>query len=109
MIIKINNLEWDVFFVPREHNKLDDDGIPCLGKAYFNDLQIYFDKNVAENLMRQVVIHELTHAFLFSYGVHVECNDDYDTEEAVCDFCGAYFDKIRKAANKIIKSWFSER
>lgn len=109
MIIKINNLEWNVFFVPRDHNKLEADGVQCLGKAYFDDLHIYLDKSVSEELMRQTVIHELVHAFLFSYGVHVECNDDYDTEEAVCDFCGAYFDKIKKAANKIIKAWCSER
>lgn len=109
MIIKINNLEWTVFFVPREHDKLEMDEMQCLGITYFSDLQIYLDKSASEELMRQTVLHELTHAFLFSYGVHVEGNNDRDTEETVCDFCGAHFDKMRKIADKIVKVWIRER
>lgn len=108
MIIKINGLEWTVFFVPREHNKLEMDDMQCMGITYFSDLQIYFDKTLSAELMRQTVIHELVHAFLFSYGIHIECDNNKDTEEAVCDFCGAYFDKLGKLSNKIIKTWNSE-
>lgn len=109
MIVKINGLEWTVFFVSREHDMLEMDDVQCMGVTYFSDLQIYLDKSISEELMRQTVIHELTHAFLFSYGVHIECDNDKDTEEAVCDFCGANFDKIQKAAKQIIKAWHRER
>lgn len=108
MIIKINGLEWTVFFVTREHDKLEMDDMQCMGITYFSDLQIYLDKTLSAELMRQTVIHELVHAFLFSYGIHIECDNDKDTEEAVCDFCGAYFGKLGKLSNKIIKTWNSE-
>lgn len=47
--------------------------------------------------MRQTLIHELTHAVIFSYGHHVE----YD-EETVCNFIGSHFEEIGKLANKIL-------
>lgn len=109
MIVKINELEWTVFFVSREHGKLELDDTQCMGVTYFSDLQIYIDKSLSEKLIRQTVIHELIHAFLFSYGVHVECTNGKDTEEAFCDFCGAYFDKVQKLTNTIIKTWKKEQ
>lgn len=109
MIIKINNLNWTVFFVPRKHEKLELEDTQCMGVTYFSDLQIYIDESLSDELIRQTVIHELIHAFLFSYGVHIECSYDKDVEEAFCDFCGAYFDKVQKVANKIIKMWRKDR
>lgn len=103
MIIKINGLKWTVLFASRGDNILKLDDLQCMGVTDYFNLKIYLDGSISEELMRQTVIHELTHAFLFSYGVHVEC--DEDTEEAVCDFCGANFDKMLRATNKIIKGW----
>lgn len=104
MIIKINRLEWTVLFVPREDSKLEMDDTECMGITYFNDLHIYIDKSLSRELMYQTIIHELIHAFLFSYGIHIECANNKDTEEAFCDFCGAHFNTIQKFANKIIKN-----
>ncbi|MCM1060939.1 MAG: hypothetical protein NC452_11700 [Eubacterium sp.] len=88
-----------------EHKKLELEDVQCMGVTYFSELQIYIDKNLSMELMRQTVIHELIHAFLFSYGIHVECGNSKDTEEAFCDFCGAHFDNLQKIVNKIIGNW----
>lgn len=109
MTVKINGLEWTVFFVLREHEKLELEDTQCMGVTYFSDLQIYIDESLSEKLVRQTVIHELAHAFLFSHGIHLECMNSKDTEEAVCDFCGAYLDDIYKFTNKIINNWKKEQ
>lgn len=107
MKFKINGLNWTVQSVQREHEKLKNDkGNACFGVTYFQDLQIYLDGSSSRELFRQTVIHELIHAFTFSFGVHLVANEK--TEEPVCDFMGAHLDEIYSAANKIMDSCYRE-
>lgn len=94
--IRINKLGWIVQTVQRNHEKMDG----SLGKVYFNDLLIFIDESLSEELFRQTVIHELVHAFAFSFGIHLFANEE--TEESVCDFIGAHLDAIYKLTNKIM-------
>lgn len=109
MVIKINDLKWKVIFAPCEHEKLQSNSAQCLGITYFGDLQIYINKDISDELIKQTIVHELTHAFLFSYGIHIEGDNENKLEEMICDFCGAYLDKINKISRKIIKAWKSKR
>lgn len=104
MIIKIHGLEWAVNFVPYEHERLEMDGVQCMGVTYFSDLEIYINQELDKTVMRQTVIHELVHAFMFSYGIHVEHNNKEIADECVCDFCGAHLGKIYKFTRKILKA-----
>lgn len=97
--VKINGLEWDIICVHNKDNKLLLDGLECLGVTYFQEQQIYLNKDTSKKMFRTTVIHELVHAFLFSYGYHLDCND---MEEAVCDFLGSNLDRIYRLANKIV-------
>ena len=55
---------------------------------------------------RQTVIHELIHAFSFSFGVHLVANEK--TEELVCDFMGSHLDEIYTTTNKIMAACFEK-
>lgn len=103
MECKINGLKWNVFFVDKNDDKLLYDGSNNLGVTYYDDLEIYLKTDMSKPLFRQTVIHELVHAFLFSYGIHLENSDV--TEEAVCDFCGAHLDKIVKLTKRVVEIW----
>lgn len=102
MNIKINNLSWNIDFLDGDDERLILDGDKCLGITVFTDFQIYIKSNMTRQALKQTVIHELAHAFLFSYGIHLPIDED-ETEEAVCDFVGVYSLKINKMANKILK------
>ena len=99
MLIKINDFKWQVQFADRDNERLVLNGDKCLGVTYFDELQIFLSNDMADELCKQTIIHELTHAFIFSYGIHLHTDD----EEAVCDFIGAYLLKIYDLTNKIIK------
>lgn len=103
MNIKINGLTWGVICVPSNDKKLYYDKADCYGVTYFQEQEIYLDEELSVELFRQTVIHELVHAFLFSFGYHLECDM---VEEAVCDFAGSHLDKIYKTANKIVSHFF---
>lgn len=103
---KVNGLTWTVQCVQRDSEKLQVNDKDCLGVTYFQDLQIYIDGTLPKVLFRQTVIHELVHAFTFSFGVHLVANEE--TEEPVCDFIGAHLDEIYSITNKIMNSCYSK-
>lgn len=106
MKIKINGLNWTVENVQRGSEKLILNGNPCFGVTYYADLVIWLDKNQAKELYRQTLIHELIHAYTFSFGVHLVANEK--TEESVCDFMGSHLDEIYLTANKIMDTFYGK-
>lgn len=101
MLIKINDLKWQVQFADRDNERLILDDDKCLGVTYFDELQIFLSNDMPDELCKQTIIHELTHAFIFSYGIHLHSDD----EEGVCDFVGTYLSKIYDLTNKIIENY----
>lgn len=106
MKFKANGLTWEVQSVQRDNEKLKLNGNECLGITYYKDLQIFLDCSLSKELFRQTVIHELVHAFAFSFGVHLVANAK--TEEPVCDFMGSHLDEIYMAANKIMAACYEK-
>lgn len=103
---KANGLIWEVQSVQRDNEKLKVKGAECLGVTYYKDLQIFLDCTLPKELFRQTVIHELIHAFSFSFGVHLVANEK--TEEPVCDFMGSHLDEIYTTTNKIMAACFEK-
>lgn len=105
MQIVINGLTWKVFNADPESDCLKDSkGVECFGITSFARLTIYLRNDQAKALYRQTLIHELVHAYTFSFGVHLYA--DENTEESVCDFFGANADKIITHANLIMEKLF---
>lgn len=102
MKITINNVEWRVFFVDKTHTELVDDngeqvsyGVACL-----RECEIYIDRELSKDYMRQIITHELMHAFAFSYRESIE----QESEEKICDFIAAHFDELKRLRKAILKA-----
>lgn len=103
MKLKINGLRWTVINLEKDDKQLNpNENAHYLGVTNYRDLTISLDSSQPEELYRRTVIHELVHAFSFSYGVHLIANDS--TEEPVCDFMGAHLDDIYFITNKIMSA-----
>lgn len=98
MEFKINTDTWKVVVLDGEHEKMhpEPDRIN-LGLTEYCKNVINIRKGMTESVTRATVIHELVHAFLFSFGYHVE------GEEPMCDFFGVQGDSILELADKIMK------
>lgn len=104
MTVKINNNRWEVLWVKPHSKKLICDDVKCLGVTYFDRRRIYLKRTQSAKEFRKTVIHELTHAFLHSYGIDLESSTE-SVDEVVCEFTENYFNKILKLSNKIYAAW----
>lgn len=102
---EIHGLKWWVSCVPEDNEGLkpDIEGESILGRTFYKTCHIYIDKDLQPTLFRQILLHELLHAFTFSYGVHLKA--DETDEEVIADFFGAHGDEMVEAANQIIKKF----
>lgn len=98
----IGSLKWAVSYVPSDNEGLKcNSGEQALGMTYCKTCHIYIDNTLQPALMRSTVIHELVHAFSFSYGFHLLANEE--TEESIADFFGTFGDEIIRLADQIMK------
>ena len=58
---------------------------------------ICIDKTLSQEKIKEVLCHEIVHAFMFSYGVDLS----YDEEEMVAEFMGEYGEDILTHTNAI--------
>ena len=98
MEIKINANTWKVEALDGKDKKLNPDSeVFNLGLTEYCTNTISIRKGMTASVTRSTVIHELVHAFIFSYGYHVK------GEEPMCDFFGSQGDSIMELADKIMK------
>lgn len=97
--MRINGLSWKVRFVPPTHPMLLTPSLTyALGVCDKPTQTIYINETLSQRKMKKVLIHELTHAFVFSYGEIFS----YDDEERLADFVSKYAQKIIKKSQSII-------
>lgn len=98
MKIKIHNDIWKVKLTDGNKKKMTPDKDHYnLGLAEYDTLTINIRTGLPESVARSTVIHELVHAFMFSYGNQVE------GEEQMCDFFGVHGDEIIMLTDRIMK------
>lgn len=98
MKIKIYKDIWKVKLTDGEKKKMSPDKDHYnLGLTEYKKLVINIRTGLPESVARSTVIHELTHAFQFSYGNQVE------GEEQMCDFFGVHGDEIIALADQIME------
>lgn len=98
--VKINNYEYKVCIVGPNNDKLMmPDGKYHCGVTHYIENEIYIANNLPSETFINVLIHELTHAYIDSYGMsQVEW-----TEEIVADFVGTYLRNILETLGEIQK------
>lgn len=96
MQIKINNLTWTI--VVKNSEELKEIDREVWGLADLTTQTIYLNSDMHSERVDFVLIHELTHAFIYSYGFdQVKMNT-----EIYCDFVGTYGRNIITATDKIL-------
>ena len=58
---------------------------------------IYIDKTLSSHLLKEVICHELVHAFMFSYAIDLS----YDEEEIVAELMSQYGEQILEITDVI--------
>ena len=104
-MFNLNGIDWVITFVSPNHPALyRSDGSLSIGACDNITKIIYLNLYLEEKQMRKVLIHEITHAAMFSYGVSLT----YDQEELLADLLATYGDEIIATTNKVfskIKKW----
>lgn len=91
--ININNIDYIFKIVEWNDERLKmEDGDFHFGVTNFKDKEIYIANNLSEQTKRTTIIHEITHAFIDSFGMlQIDWND-----EIVADFISAHLDNINE-------------
>ena len=100
MILKINEVEWELFLVDPNHSGLYVNSTPRVGTTWFAKAQIYIADNLAPSKMLQTIRHEITHAFIDS--TQIREPEPY-TEEDVCEFVAKYGHATLQLADDIFR------
>lgn len=95
----INGVPWKIRFVhSNSHNLMRNDGSITLGVTDNNDGYIYLSKALKGSLLEHVLIHEITHACIFSYGIYITLEE----EERLCEFVAIHGKEILSYSDYIL-------
>lgn len=98
MRIHINHLLWEIKIVPTTDPELRVDGEMCRGTTWYGKQQIYLAEELNGNTAMRVIIHELTHAYLYSTQMRIPENFN---EEEVCEFVACWATDIISMADEV--------
>jgi len=102
----INKRNWNVKLVAEDSKYLCvEEGEEVCGITSFAKATIYLNKEIDKDVMKDTIVHELTHAYLFTYGFNQFENFN---EENVCDVFGAFCLDLSENAKKIY-NWVGEQ
>lgn len=104
MRFRLNCIDWEVFVVSSNDPRLFMNNGACYGVTDLRVQAIYIDGSLPKVIFKQTVIHELTHAVKWSYGIHFPTSDDVD--EAISDFVGAHLCSIYGLMKRIVKECY---
>lgn len=107
--IRINNHSWDIYFVfPEDSILIDRTGNRTIAVTIPKRRSIYLSDTLYGNELVRVLLHEMTHATLWEYGIIEEikmyCYPEYqiDMEELVCNIVADYAHNIFIEAYRVL-------
>lgn len=87
----VNGELWTIYFVePNDPVLLTDTGEYTIGVTDDRTKGIYISKYLDRDLLQKVIIHEITHAFMFSENIYM----DLYSEELFCNIMAFYARRI---------------
>ena len=100
--IRINGIDYSIHLAPQGDDKLKVGGSDRCGATWFYSGEIYILESLTPGAMRQVITHELTHAYMMAHGFIPHTKFDH---EEVCDFIAAYAKLICYDTSAVIKHY----
>ena len=104
MRVRINDIEWNIVFTNNTEELQRSDGSVTFGVTDVNLLEIFIWSSLRGRMLRKVMIHELSHAFIFSYGYFLTLEE----EEFLCSFIDTYAEDIIEYTDNILTKGFKE-
>lgn len=104
MKVRINDIEWNIVFTNNTEELQRSDGSVTFGVTDVNLLEIFIWSSLRGRMLRKVMIHELSHAFIFSYGYFLTLEE----EEFLCSFIDTYAEDIISYTDSILTEAFEE-
>lgn len=104
MRVEINNIEWDIIFTNNTDDLKRSDGSVTFGVTDVNVLGIFIWSSLRGRMLRKVMVHELSHAFIFSYGYFLTLEE----EEFLCSFIDTYAEDIIECTDSVLTKGFKE-
>ena len=88
---QMNGKTWNIAFVEPHSNMLQrSDGSCTVGMCDRETQTIYISELLQGKFLRKVLIHEVCHSAMFSYGIDMSV----EQEELFCDLVATYGDEI---------------
>ncbi len=95
---QMNGYQWSVLLVSGNSPMLQrSDGSFTVGMCDRETQTIYLCDLLRDKFLRKVLIHEVCHSAMFSYGIDMSI----DQEELFCDLVATYGDEIFEVADDI--------
>lgn len=91
--------EWNIELT-KEKKKLRNNGKFCAGVTCYKEQTIYIDMNLRENQLYRVLLHELTHVYIYTTQISPK---EFYTEEDMCELIALFGADIIIKANEIIQ------
>lgn len=99
-MVNFNGRQGRILKVSSRHPKLErPNGSFALGSCDNDTTTIYIRNTVSDWKLKHILAHELTHAAIFSYDIHLDSQE----EELIADLVGTYGEEIIQATNSIFK------
>lgn len=99
MKFDMNGYVWQVKIVQANSNDLcRSDGTITVGVTDSSQLTIYLSNRLRGAFLRKVMLHEFTHALMFSYDYRLTLQE----EEFVCDFLASNTDEVIFKVDEIL-------
>ena len=101
MEFSMNNIVWRIGFENPNSDMLKrSDGSITVGVTDNNVRYVFLSNKLRGSFLRKVLIHELTHAWMFSYNYILPIEE----EEFVCDFVASNAEIIIDKADELISN-----
>ena len=98
---KINGITWYMIRVRSDSPMLmRSDGSITVGMCDRETQTIYISDALHGRFLRKVLLHEICHSAMFSYGI----NMSVDQEELFCDLLSTYGDEIIEITDSVFKA-----
>lgn len=97
--MNINGIDWYIAFVDPSSPYLWMGRGYTIGVTDIDTRTVYIADNLNEEVLQDVIRHEICHCFIASYGVLM----DIDNEECLCQIVEKFSDEIDYLAEKIYR------
>lgn len=96
---RIKDMIYSILFVNPEYEKLKE--YNSIGVCLVDEKIIIIDNRLANDFKKSVLIHEVTHAFIYEY-LGLEISRKKFNEEQVADFIQRYGENIISIAKEVM-------